>query len=85
MSLPYRIILLIIITINLKEKALCFQIVNSSVEFLDPDSVSLTCQSDRSWEYCTWSRGNLTCQLEWKRAEVCNRSYPTSQTSLFVR
>ena len=30
-------------------------------------NVTLTCQTSRAYEYCTWKHNNKECTFEWKR------------------
>ena len=48
----------------------------SQESYQDGDTAIMICQTDSSWEYCTWSHQTRDqtrvqiCKLEWKRAQV---------------
>ena len=36
-------------------------------------NVNLTCQTSRSFEYCTWSHKDKECKFEWKQVRIILR------------
>ena len=39
------------------------------------DTMNLTCQASRAYEYCTWSHNGDECKFEWKRVRYRIKYY----------